>query len=99
MHELYSQLQKRQVRVAVVFALFALVRHVILKCGSRLGVVTVKTIENCINGLRPIWRIVEGNAHIAEGVRWMWWGYGGVLWGIGRCRDEQSSSLALREVG
>lgn len=62
-----SQLQQRQVRVAVIGPVLALLRYVVLEDGRGFGVVAIETVQDGIDVLRPFWRIVEGNAHCRRG--------------------------------
>jgi hypothetical protein len=60
---LYVQLQKRQVGIAVVCLAFALLHDIVLEDGRRLGIVPVETIENLVDVLRPVRRVIEGTRH------------------------------------
>lgn len=58
-----SQLQQRQVRVAVIGPVLALLCYVVLEYCGGFGVVAIEAVEDGIDVLRPLGRIVEGNAH------------------------------------
>lgn len=58
-----SQLQQRQVCVAVIGPVLALLRDVVLEDAGGFRVVAIEAVEDGIDVLRPFWRIVEGNAH------------------------------------
>ena len=64
-----SQLQQRQVRVAVIGAVLALLRDIVLENRRRLGVVPVEAVEDGLDVLGPVGRGVEGDAHRCGG-RW-----------------------------
>ncbi len=57
------QLEQGEVGVAVICAVFALLRHVVLEYCGRFGIVAIEPVQYCINVLRPIWRVVEWDAH------------------------------------
>lgn len=57
------QLKKRKVSVAVVGLLFALVLDVVLKDGGGLWVVSVQAVEDGLDVLWALWRVVEGDTH------------------------------------
>lgn len=57
------QFQQRQIRIAIIRAIFTLLRDIVLKHRRRLGVISIKTVEDGIDILRPIGRSVESYAH------------------------------------
>lgn len=57
------QLQQSQIGVAVIGAILTLLRHVVLEHGRSFWIVSIEAIENGINVLWPIWRMVKGDAH------------------------------------
>lgn len=57
------QLQQGQIGVAVICAILALLRHVVLEHGRGFGVISIEAIQNGINMLWPIRRMVKGDAH------------------------------------
>lgn len=60
----HVQLKKRQVGVAVISLVFALLHHVVLEHGCGLGIVSVQAIQNRVDMLGPIWRIVKRYSHL-----------------------------------
>lgn len=58
-----SQLEQGEVGVAVICAVFALLRHVVLEHRSRLGIVAIEPVQYCVDVLGPIWRVVKWDAH------------------------------------
>lgn len=58
-----SQFQESEIRIAVVCPILALLGHVILEHGCRLGIVSIEAVENGIDVFWPIRRVVEGDAH------------------------------------
>lgn len=58
-----SQLQQRQVRIAIVGLIGALLGDVFLEDGSRLRVVPIKPIEDLVNVFRSVRRVIECDAH------------------------------------
>ena len=58
-----SQLQQRQVRIAVIGAVLALLRHVVLEYGGGFGIVSVETVEDGFDAFGPVGGGVEGYAH------------------------------------
>lgn len=59
----HSQLEQGQVGVAVVGLVFALRRDVVLENCRRLGVVAVESVQDGVNVLWPLGRVVERNTH------------------------------------
>lgn len=59
----YSQFQEGEVGIAVVSLVFALGCHVVVKDARRLGVVAIQAVEDGINVLWPLGRIVERYTH------------------------------------
>lgn len=59
----HSQLKQSQVGVAVVGLVFALRYDVVLENSRGLGVVAVESVQDGINVLWPLGRVVEGNTH------------------------------------
>ena len=57
------QLQHGQIGVAIVRAILALLRHVVLEHGRGFGIVSIEAIENGINVLRSICCMVKGDTH------------------------------------
>lgn len=57
------QLKKRKVGVAIVGLLLALVLDVLLEDGGGLWVVSVESVEDGLDVLWALWRIVEWNTH------------------------------------
>ena len=57
------QFEEGKVGVAVVGAVFTLLRHIVLENGGGFGVVAVETIKDSFNMLGAIRRVVEGYAH------------------------------------
>ncbi len=60
---LNSQLQERQIRIAVIGALLALLGDIVLEYGRRFGIISVEAVEYGFNVLGPVGRIVKGYAH------------------------------------
>ena len=58
-----SQLQQRQVRIAVIGAVLALLRHVVLEYARRFGIVPVETVEDGFDAFGPVGGGVKGYAH------------------------------------
>lgn len=58
------QLQQGQVSVAIIRLFLALLGHIVLEDGSGLGIVSIETIQDGINMLWPLGRIIEGDAHL-----------------------------------
>lgn len=58
------QLQERQICVAVVRLFFALERNIFLKDIGRFWIVSVQTIQDGIDVLWTIRRVVEGDSHV-----------------------------------
>lgn len=63
MSQVDVQLKKRKVGVAIVGLLVALVLDVLLKDGGGLWVVSVESVEDGLNVLWALWRIVEWDTH------------------------------------
>jgi hypothetical protein len=59
----YSQLKKSEICIGIDEFVFTLLAHIFLEYGGGLGVVTVESIQDCVNIRWPIWRVVEGNTH------------------------------------
>ena len=59
----HSQFQQRKVGVAVVRSVLALLRDIVLEDGGSLGVVSVQAIQDSIDMLWPVRRIIESDAH------------------------------------
>ena len=57
------QLQQGQIGVAVIRAILALLRHVVLEHGRGFGIVSIETIQNAIDVLWPIRRIIKSDTH------------------------------------
>lgn len=57
------QLKKRKVGVAIVGLLVALVLDVLLEDGGGLWVVSVESVEDGLDVLWALWRIVEWDTH------------------------------------
>ena len=62
------QFQQRQICIAIVSPVFALLSDVVLKHGGCFGVVSVETVEDGIDVLWSVGRGVEGDAHCCEEV-------------------------------
>ena len=58
------QFQQRQVGIAVIRPVFALLCNIILEDGGGFGIVSVKTVEYIFYMLRSIWGIVKCDAHV-----------------------------------
>lgn len=71
------QLQQRQVGIAVICLVGALLCDIFLEDGRRLGVVSVQSIEDLVNIFRPLRRVIECDAHgdvcVEEEEGWWWW--------------------------
>lgn len=59
----HSQLQQSQVGVAVVSLIFALFHDIFGEDFGGLGVVAVEAIEDGVDVLRPVRRVIECDAH------------------------------------
>lgn len=57
------QLQQREVGVAVVRLVLALLHDIVLEDGRGFGVVPVEAVEDLLDVLRPFRRVIEGGAH------------------------------------
>ena len=57
------QLKERKVGVAIVGLLVALVLDVVLEDGGGLWVVSVQAVEDGLDVLWALWRVVEGDTH------------------------------------
>lgn len=60
----HSQLEQSQVGVAVIGLVFALRHDVVLENSRGLGVVAVESVQDGINVLWPLGRVVEGDTHV-----------------------------------
>lgn len=60
----HSQLEQGQVGVAVVGLVFALRHNVVLENCRGLGVVAVESVQDGIDVLWPLGRVVERNTHV-----------------------------------
>ena len=58
-----SQLQQRQIGIAVVGAVLALLCDIVLEYGRCLGIVSVEATEDGFDVFGPVGRIVKGYAH------------------------------------
>ena len=58
-----SQLQQRQIRIAVIGAVLALLCDIVLEYGRCFGIISVETIEDGFDVFGPVGRIVKGYAH------------------------------------
>lgn len=58
-----SQFQQRQIRIAVISSVLALLRDIVLEYGRCFRVVSVETIEDSFDVLGPVGGVVEGYAH------------------------------------
>lgn len=67
----HSQLEQGQVGVAVVGLVFALRHNVVLENCRGLGVVAVESVQDGINVLWPLGRVVERNTHVV--CDWSWY--------------------------
>ena len=72
MSQVDVQLKKRKVGVAIVSLLVTLVLDILLKNGGGLWVVSVESVEDGLNVLWALWRIVEWDTH-----DYGWQGYRG----------------------
>ena len=63
MSQVDVQLKKRKVGVAIVGLLVALVLDVLLEDGGGLWVVSVESVEDGLDVLWALWRIVEWDTH------------------------------------
>lgn len=61
--EAHSQLQQRQVRKAIHELALTLLHDVFLEDGGGLGIVSVEAVQDRIDVLWPIRRVVEWNTH------------------------------------
>lgn len=59
----YLQLEKRKVCVGVVCFLFALLDNIFLEDAGGLRVVSIEAIQNGIDVLGPVRRVIESNPH------------------------------------
>lgn len=57
------QLQQGQICITVVGAILTLLRHVVLEHRRGFWIVSIEAIEDGINVLWPIWRMVKGDTH------------------------------------
>ena len=81
----YLQLQQRQVGVAVISLVFALLHDISLEYFSRLWIVSVESVENVVNVLRSLHGGIEYDTHDcvvkveyclvvgASQLFWLWW--------------------------
>ena len=60
----HSQLEQSQVGVAVIGLVFTLRHDVVLENSRGLGVVAVESVQDGINVLWPLGRVVEGDTHV-----------------------------------
>ncbi len=58
-----SQLQERQIRIAVIGAVLALLGDIVLEYGRRFGIISVEAVEDGFDVFGPVGRIVKGYAH------------------------------------
>lgn len=58
-----SQLQQRQIRVAVICAVLALLCDIVLEYGRRFGIVSVEAIEDGFDVFGPVRSVIKGYAH------------------------------------
>ena len=65
-----SQLQQRQIRVAVISPVLALLCDIILEYRRRFGIVSVEAIEDGFDVFGPVGGVVKGYAH---GCGWSLW--------------------------
>lgn len=65
------QFKEREVCVAIICLLIALVLDVILEDSRRLWVISVESIKDRLNMIWALWRVIERNTHDADG-----WGRG-----------------------
>ena len=61
-----SQFQEREVRIAVICPVFALLRHVVLEHGRGFRVIPVEPVEDGVDVFGSVGRIVECDAHCAR---------------------------------
>ena len=59
----HSQFQQRKVRVAVVGPILALLRDIVLEDGGCFWIVSVQAIQDSIDMLWPLRRVIESDAH------------------------------------
>lgn len=59
----HSQFQESKVRIAVVCLLFTLLCNVLLKYCGCFWVVSIKAVQDRIDLLRPIRRVIERDSH------------------------------------
>ena len=57
------QFQQSQISIAVVRPVLALLCHIVLEDVRRFRVIPVQSVQDSLNMLWPIWRIVECNTH------------------------------------
>jgi hypothetical protein len=57
------QLEEGEVGVAVIRLVVALLLHIVLEDRRRLGVVSVESVEDRLDVLGALWRVVERNTH------------------------------------
>ena len=67
-----SQLQQRQIGVAVISAVLALLCDIVLEYGRRFGIVSVETIEDGFDVFGPVGGVVKGYAHGCGGLCGIW---------------------------
>lgn len=89
------QLQQRQVGVAVVGLVGALLSDIFLENGRCLRVVSVQTIEDLVNVLRPLRRVVKCDAHGDDVMS-----SGGVVVVVMRAEEKETSKFHVpAEIG
>ena len=59
-----SQLKQCQVGIDVNRSILTLLCDVFLENSHRFGIITIKSVQNSINVLRPIRRVVVWNPHV-----------------------------------
>jgi len=69
---IYSQFEEGEVGIAVVCLVGALLGDVFLEYRRRLRVVAVESVQDGVDVLRPVGRVVECNAHVCGGVKGAW---------------------------
>ena len=57
------QFQECQISIAVIRPVLALLCHVVLEDVRRFRVIPIQSVQDSLNMLRPIWRIVERDTH------------------------------------
>lgn len=57
------QLQERQIGIAIIGLVFALLGDVVLKYGRCFWVVSIKPVEYCVDMRRPLGRKIECYTH------------------------------------